>query len=122
MALSTQYMPGADAVKRPYIFYDSVLLTSNAIPLDKLPISVGIQKFKIMDERKLLDVLRTDSNNWDQPNYLDISRIERNDSGYYIQVQNLSAFPFGGGGAMGLYFLKRGDSVTLVKSLGSFIN
>lgn len=51
-------------------------------------------------------LLRADSNNLNLPNYLIVSELEANDSGYYLQVQNLPALPYGGG-SLGLYYVKK---------------
>jgi hypothetical protein len=121
-ATSGRFMPDADAVMRPYYFKDSILLTSKIISLDLLPTSIGDRKFKIMAEKEILSMLRTDSNNLHLPNYLIVSEFEKNDSGYYVQIQNLSALPFGGGGALGLYYIKKGDSLINIKRAASSIN
>jgi hypothetical protein len=121
-ATSDKFMPDADAVTRPYYFKDSILLTSKVITLDLLPASIGDRKFKIMTEKEILSILRKDSNNLRLPNYLIVSEFEKNDSGYYVQIQNRSALPFGGGGALGLYYIKKGDSLINIKRLASSIN
>jgi hypothetical protein len=117
-------MPDADALTRPYEFKDSILLTSDeeVISLNLLSNSVGVKNFKIMRENEILKMLRADSKNENLPNYLKISRLERTDSGYYVQVQNLNAMPFGGGGTLGIYYLKRGDSLLSVKESATSIN
>jgi hypothetical protein len=121
-AISVRFMPDADAVTRPYRFKDSILLTSKVISLDLLPASIDDHHFKIMGEHDILQILRADSNNLNLPNYLILSRFEANDSGYYVQVQNLSALPFGGGGLLGLYYVKKGDSLINVKRSAWSIN
>ena len=87
-----------------------------------LPVSIGDRKFKVLDESEILKILRNDSDNLSLPNYLKISQFEPNDSGYYVQVQNLSALPFGGGGILGLYYLKKGDSIVNAKRMAASIN
>ena len=121
-SLSVQFMPDADVVTRPYDFNDSILLTSSVISLDLLPVSIGVRKFKVLNESEILKILRNDSDNLSLPNYLKISQFEPNDSGYYVQVQNLSALPFGGGGILGLYYLKKGDSIVNAKRMAASIN
>jgi hypothetical protein len=121
-AISVRFMPGADAVTRPYRFKDSILLTSKVISLNLLPVSIDEHNFKIMAEHDILSILRGDSNNLNLPNYLILSGFEKNDSGYYVQVQNLSALPFGGGGSLGMYYVKKGDSLINVKRSSLSIN
>ena len=84
------------------------------------PANNACQKF--IKDREILKILRAGSNNLELPNYLKISRFETTDSGYYVQVQNLSALPFGGGGTLRLYYLKSGDSLTNVKRSATSIN
>jgi hypothetical protein len=121
-AISVRFMPDADAVTRPYLFSDSILLTSKVISLDLLPVSIEDRNFKVMAEHDILRMLRADSSNLCLPNYLIFSRLEANDSGYYVQVQNLSALPFGGGGSLGMYYQKKGDSLIIVNRSASSIN
>ena len=121
-ATSSKFMPDADAVTRPYVFNDSILLTSKVISLDLLPASIGVHNFKVMPEEEILGLLKADSNNLQLPNYLILSKFEANDSGYYIQVQNLSVLPFGGGGSLGMYSKKKGDSLLIVSKSASSIN
>ena len=121
-AVSVRFMPDASALTQPYHFKDSILLTSKIGFLNLLPVSVGGQKFKVMEENKITSILRADSNNLNLPNYLIVSDFESNDSGYYIQVQNLSTFPYGGGGSLELYYIKKGDSLINVKKSAWSIN
>lgn len=121
-AISARFMPDADALTQPGHFIDSILLTSNIDFLDLSQVSVAGQKFKVMEEQKILSTLKADSNNVNLPNYLIVSKFEKNDSGYYVQVQNLSGLPYGGGGSLGMYFVKKGDSLINVKRSASSIN
>lgn len=121
-AVSARYMPDADALSRPYNFKDSILLTSKVSSLNLLQLSVSGKTFKVMGEKELVSTLTMDSSSHNLPNYLNISRFEKTDSGYYIQVQNLSPRPYGGGGSLGMYFVMAGDSTKIVKRLASSIN
>jgi hypothetical protein len=46
---SAQYMPAVSPLQIEYKFGDSILLTSNALPLNILPMNVGAIHFKIMN-------------------------------------------------------------------------
>ncbi|MBL0337276.1 MAG: hypothetical protein IPP73_18660 [Chitinophagaceae bacterium] len=52
-ATSVKFMPDADALKQPYQFKDSILLSSQASILNVLPESVDGQNFKVMEENKI---------------------------------------------------------------------
>lgn len=121
-AVSVKFMPGASALTQPYRFKDSILLTSKASLLSFLPSSVGSQKFKVLESDKIISMLRADSNNPNLPNYLIVSDFVTNDSGYYLQVQNLSSLPYGGGGSLGLYYIKNANTLMNVKRSAWAIN
>jgi hypothetical protein len=121
-AVSVKFMPGASALTRPYRFKDSILVTSKASLLSFLPVSVGRQKFKVMESHAIISILRADSNNLNLPHYLIVSDFVANDSGYYLQVQNLSSLPYGGGGSLGLYYIENGDTLMNVKRSAWSIN
>lgn len=121
-AVSVKFIPGASALTRLYHFKDSILITSKASLLSFLPVSVGSQKFKVMESHAIISILRADSNNLNLPNYLIVSDFVANDSGYYLQVQNLSSLPYGGGGSLGLYYIKIGDTLMNVKRSAWSIN
>lgn len=122
MAISDRYMPGASNVFKPYRFKDSVVFTSENILLKMLPTRESDQNFKILPESEIKALLLADSLRDGLPNYLKIAAFEKNDSGYYILFENLSAFPFGGGGSLGITCKKIGDSIHLLKSSSGSIN
>ena len=76
----------------------------------------------MLPKQTIYRMLTGESYRHDVPNYLCISRFEKNDTGYYVQVQNLSALPFGGGGSLGLYFKKVGDSLIIADKASGSIN
>jgi len=76
----------------------------------------------VLSKETIHEVLTGESYKHDVPNYLCISQFEKSDTGYYIQIQNLSALPFGGGGSLGLYFKKAGDTLMIVNKVSSSIN
>jgi hypothetical protein len=121
-ATSAEFMPSASALRRPSKFSDSILLTAISIPLDLLPKKSGEQIFKVLPRETIHKILAGESYRHNVPNYLSITQFEKNDTGYYIQVQNLSVLPFGGGGTLGLYFKKSGDTLTIIDKASGSIN
>ena len=117
-----RYMPSASPLEILYKFGDSILLTSKTLPLTVLPSNLNGRKFKIMTQEEICSIIRGDSSLDKVPNYLVIDHLEKNDSGYYVQVKSLSCRPFGGGGALGLYFKKVKDSLIVVERSSSSIN
>jgi len=120
--ISNRYMPSASPLTYKYKFGDSILLTSNALPLDILPSSVGHQKFKILLQSEICALLKKDSNLTQVPNYLLLNRFEKSDTGYYVQLQSLSCRYYGGGGSLGLYLKKERDSFVVINRSSSSIN
>ena len=121
-ATSAKYMPSASPLFKKYKFNDSILLTSSALPLSILPDKADGHVFKIMSQPEICSIITADSILEDVPNYLIISRLERNDSGYYTQLESLSCRPYGGGGSLGLYFKKVKDSLIVVNRSSESIN
>jgi hypothetical protein len=121
-SITTRYMPGAPPLKRKYHFGDSILLTSESIPLDLLPSSVDEQNFKILPQEQICSMIKADSNLTERPNYLNVRKFEKSDTGYYIMVQSSSCLPFGGGGNLELYFKKINDSLSIINRSSSSIN
>ena len=121
-AISVEFMPSASALKRVSKFSDSILLTADSILLEQLPIKSGEQFFKVLPKETIYKILTALSWRQEHPNYLCISKFEKSDTGYYIQVQNLSVLPFGGGGSLGLYLKEDGDSLKIIKKSSWSIN
>src|SRR5258706_16307939 len=69
-AITDRYMPSAYPLTYKYKFGDSMLLTSNALPLSILPSIVGYQKFKILPQSEICALIKNDSNLSQVPNYL----------------------------------------------------
>ena len=103
-SITSRYMPEAFPLKRKYHFGDSILLTSESLPLYLLPSNVDEQNFKILTQEQICSMIEADSNFTNRPNYLNVRKFEKRDTGYYILVQSLSCLPFGGGGDLELYF------------------
>lgn len=121
-ATSIEFMPDVSALRRPSKFGDTILLTCEPLPLEILPTKSGNDIFKVLPKQTIYRILTGESYRHDIPNYLCVSQFEKNDTGYYVQVQNLSALPFGGGGSLGLYFKKVGDSLLIIDKASSSIN
>jgi len=120
--VSDRYMPSTDPLTYKYKFGDSVLLTSNVLPLDILPSSIAHQKFKILPQSEIYALIKKDSILTHVPNYLLLNQFEKSDTGYYVQLQSLSCRDFGGGGSLGLYLKKEKDSFIVIKRSSSSIN
>ncbi len=120
--ISDEFMPSASPLKRKYRYEDSILLTSDILPLNILLSSIENQKFKVLPRQQICSTIVADSNMAELPNYLSVTRLEKSDTGYYIQVRSLSCMPYGGGGSLGLYFKKVGDTLKIVDQSASSIN
>ena len=120
--ISDRYMPSTDPLTYKYKFGDSILLTSNVLPLDILPSSITDQKFKILSHSEIYALIKKDSSLTQVPNYLIINQFEKSDTGYYVLIQSLSCRDFGGGSSLGLYLKKQKDSFVVIKRSSSSIN
>jgi hypothetical protein len=118
---SYRYMPDASALKRKFRFGDSIFLTSEVISLKALPVSISEQQFKLVPAKEICSTIRGYGME-EEPNYLIVKRVDKNDSGYYVQLQNLSCQPYGGGGSLGIYFKKIKDSFVIVHRSSTSIN
>jgi hypothetical protein len=121
-AISIEFMPDASALSWPSKYGDSILLTADSLPLELLPIRSGEQIFKILPKQSIYKILTVLSYKQKVPNYLCITQFEKNDSGYYVQTQNLSVLPFGGGGSLGQYVKEIKDSLRVIYKSSSSIN
>jgi hypothetical protein len=98
--------------------YDSIVITSDSDLLKFIPLSVDNYKFKIVCRGEACRFLKNSTNT----NYLDIILIEKEDSAYYVNIQNLNCQEFGGGGSIGIYLLKIIDSFIVKKKGSTSIN
>ncbi len=119
--VSDRYMPSTSALKRRFKFSDSIFLTSEVVPLKLLPLSISEQQFKLVPIKEICSVIRGYGME-KEPNYLIVKRFDKNDSGYYVQLQNLSCRPYGGSGSLGIYFKKVKDSFVFVYRSSTSIN
>jgi hypothetical protein len=126
LALKTAFegkrLPGIDPLKKGYYHRDSVLFTSDILPLELLPNTIDTLKFKVLTQQQIIESVKTESDLSKLPNYLNVRAFEKKDSGYYVSLQSLSNLNFGGGGQIGIYIEKHSDSFIVRKSLSSSIN
>jgi hypothetical protein len=115
-------LPDASAVKNKYYYPDSILLSTDALPLYNLPTSVDSLRFKILPQNDIHILIQNDSLSYVRPNYLYIDKLEKQDSGYYVQISSKSALNFGGGGILGIYLQKIKDTIAIVSQQASSIN
>jgi hypothetical protein len=126
LALKTAFegkkLPGIDPLRKVYYHGDSILFTSDILPLKLLPNTIDTLKFKVVTLQQITESVKTESDLSKLPNYLNVRAFEKNDSGYYVSLQSLSNLNFGGGGQIGIYLEKRSHSFIVKKSLSSSIN
>lgn len=126
LALRTAFfhknLPGYSPLMRPYHFKDSILFSSNILPLRMLPANLGTINFKILPVKEIRLMIQKDSNISDPPNYLFIRSFEKNDTGYYVDIESLSYERFGGGGSIGVYITKEKDSFVVKDKMSTSIN
>ena len=116
-----QNLPSIDPLKKRYHFGDSILFTSDALPLSILPKTIDSIKFKILTRNEIFLLIQTESDLHKIPNYLNIGAFEKSDTGYYVSVASLS-LGFGGGGQIGIYIAKQNDSFLVKRKMSSSIN
>jgi hypothetical protein len=109
-------------LKKKYHFEDSILLTSDSLPLFFLPKSVDSIKFKILSKKRICSLFAIENDLSKVPNYLYINTFEKNDTGYYVSLESLICFPFSGGGKIGIYITKVKDSFIVKEQMSSSIN
>ena len=114
-------LPDISALKRKYRFNDSILFTTESLPLSILPGSVDTLRFKIFSRNQIFSLIKNDSIE-NLPHYLYLRSFEKNDTAYYVSLQNLSCLPFGGGGAIGIYIAKENESFVVKRKMSSSIN
>ncbi len=112
-SFETKLLPEIKALKSQYPFKDSILFTSEFIPLSVLPKSLDSLKFKIISRKEILRILKNDSLNKNLPNYLIVDAFEKTDSSYFIQISNLSIIPFDGGGEISMNIISQKGNLIL---------
>lgn len=115
-------VPEIEQLRDRYYFKNSILLTSDSLPLEILPRSVDTINFKVLSKDEICKMIRADSLEQNHPNYLCVDNLMRKGSGYYLNISSLSCVPFGGGGVMGIDILKRNDSFIVIHKGFSNIN
>jgi hypothetical protein len=118
IALKTAFyhgiLPGIESLRKT----DSIVITGDSSYLKLIPNTVDTFNFKIVDQKNVCSFLNDSTKN----NYLFIQGLEKLDSTYYLNIQNLSCKKFAGGGSIGLYLLKVGDSFIVKNHTSSSIN
>ena len=109
-------LPGVESLTEN----DSILVTSDPSYFKFIPQMLDTLNFKIVNQNDVCSLLNKDLSK--QSDYLYIRTIERTDSNYYISIQNLNCKPYGGGGAIGIYFSKTTDSFIVKNHTSSSIN
>ena len=126
LALKTAFyhdnLPSIDPLKKQYHFGDSILFSSDTLPLSILPRASDTINFKILSRKEIALLMQTESDLNKIPNYLNIGAFEKSDTGYYVKIQSLNCLDFGGGGQIGIYIVKTKDSFVVVNKLSSNIN
>lgn len=117
-----QNLPSYSPLVRPYHFKDSILFSSNIVPLAMLPTNLDTINFKVLPENVIRLMIQKDSNISNPPNYLFIKTFEKSDIGYYVIIESLSCQQFGGGGSIGIDIAKEKDSFIVKDKMSSSIN
>ena len=117
-----QNLPGYSPLVRPYHFKDSILFSSNILPLTVLPTNLATINFKVLPENVIRLMIQKDSNLANPPNYLFVRSFEKSDTGYYVNIESLSCQQFGGGGSIGINITKEKDSFFVKDKMSSSIN
>ena len=126
LALRTAFyhgnLPGITPLKKHYHYGDSILFSSDTLPLSILPKTSDTIKFKILSRKEIILLTQTENDVTKIPNYLNIGAFEKSDTGYYVRVESLNSLNFGGGGIIGIYIRKEQDSLVVIKIMSSNIN
>jgi hypothetical protein len=126
LALRTAFyhesLPGIELLTRSNRFKDSILFTSDSLPLSILPINVDALKFKTLERIQICSIIRSDSGKQELPNFLFVGAFEKRNAEYYVSIQSLSCFAFGGGGVIGIIIVKEKDSFIVKDKMSSSIN
>jgi hypothetical protein len=117
-----QNLPGYSSLVRPYHFKDSILFSSNILPLSMLPANLDTIKFKVLPEKVIRLMIQKDSSTASPPNYLFVRSFEKSDTGYYVVIESLSCQQFGGGGTIGIDITKEKDSFIVKDKMSASIN
>ena len=93
-----------DSLRKQYQAGDTILLTTDSLPLADLPDRVDSIPLKIINHEQLCaaDTIADQSED-----YLYIRAFAKNDTGYYVSVQRLNCQRASNGEAMGVFIAKR---------------
>ena len=102
--------PGMDGVKRKSSFNDSIFLTTNLLPLSRLPSRVDSFRFKILPDTMICSVIKSDTVATELPNYLRLQSFEKTDTGYFVKFESVDCIPSASlDGSVSLQVLKTKD-------------
>ena len=120
--IDDRHMPSATMLTGRSHFHDTILITSKILPLDSLPTKIGAKHFKVLPQKQICnEFARYDTADL-TPGYLKLTRFEKSDTGYYVQLQSISCGEYASGGALGMYFRKVKDSLVITNKSSSSIN
>jgi hypothetical protein len=109
--------PDMDGIKRKSSFRDSIFLTTNALPLSRLPSSVDSFRFKIVPDTAICSVIKSDTATVELPNFLRIQSFEKTDTGYFVRFESVDCIPSPSkDGAVNLTILKTNDKYFFKKN------
>jgi hypothetical protein len=103
-------LPGFYQLSKKFYFKDSILFSTDSLPLEVLPNELGSVKFKILSRDSICNLINSDSIPDEVPNYLFVADFEKSDSIYYVLIASKSCLPFGAGGGCEIEIIKRKDS------------
>lgn len=96
--------PEFDSVRAQFNAGDTILFTTDSLPLTELPEKIDSTPLKVLGHFELCAAdTMTNSSNY----YLYIRAFEKNDSGYYVSIQSLNCRKASNGEALGVYVARR---------------
>jgi hypothetical protein len=115
-------MPSVGSAMKKGNFGDSILLTSEKLPLKYLPLRVDSINFKIMNRKKICQLLMDNIDFDKQPNYFLVQNFERKNNTFSIILESISCGRFPSGGGLDFHLTKEGDSFRIINKQGFSIN
>lgn len=120
--ISVRSMPSAGELTRNSPFGDTILITSEFLPLNNLPGSLDSFYFKTIPYKDICRIINSNGIQNNRLHYLDLIKFEKNDSGYYVHMECINCSSYPSGGALGLYFKVVKDSFLITNRSSSSIN
>lgn len=87
-----QPFPDMDGIRRKSSFNDSIFLTTELMPLNKLPVSVDSFRFKILPDSAICSMIKSDTVA-DLPNFLKLQAFEKTDTDYFVKFESVDCIP-----------------------------